>query len=410
MDTINKTSIRWKYFLMIVIIFLTDSLLFATNANYVFIASKRYITVLFALVLFLRKQLLHDYKKNTEITVLCISIIVSMIAAGELVGFMYFTQIAVFMFAVSIFAFFSFEQFQDIYLNIMRVVAIVSLVGFFFSNVFISIPFLPTIQSVSGLTFKTLFLTNLPMSTNYLSRNWGPFWEPGAYQMYLNAALVFALFKDYKSNGKKVIDVILFAFACLTTKSGASFVAIICFMIAFLLDQKRDAGKMKLFLIMIVGVGMVFLSQTSEFARLFEKTIQGIDNADNTSYVYRLSAAVAYIKGFLHSPIWGNSATYLESQMSNISTQLAGISSGGNTNTVLSYFAYYGLVPSLIIVGNLIRSTGQFSNFSLSRIMIFMGFVMMTSNENFMCSLLLACIVFMNVAEKEKVTDMESPA
>ena len=59
-------------------------------------------------------------------------------------------------------------------------------------------------------------------------------------------------------------------------------------------------------------------------------------------------------------------------------------------------------MPAVIIAVNLFKSTKKLSNGIIPRLFLFVGLIMMTSNENFMCSLIFSCVLFMNLGALEK--------
>lgn len=72
-----------------------------------------------------------------------------------------------------------------------------SVVCFAMQGVIVNLPFVPNLYA-GDVYFKALFLTNVPCFGDV--RNYGPFWEPGAYQLYLN----WAIFTSYREERDQI--------------------------------------------------------------------------------------------------------------------------------------------------------------------------------------------------------------
>ena len=127
------------------------------------------------------------------------------------------------------------EKFSRCYISIMRLIAIVSLLGYFFFQFFFALS-LPEISNANDFNFKTLFFTNLPCTPYLQNRNFGPFWEPGVYQAYLNIGLFFVLF--FEDRKIRVFDAIIFSITIITTLSGAAFISMIMVYATFIFNTK----------------------------------------------------------------------------------------------------------------------------------------------------------------------------
>ncbi len=394
-----------KIFLSIVfIIFITDTVLFATNAQYSFIAIKRFSVVVVAITMvfskfFIRKTPTYDL----DIALITCSLLTSMFLAGSFVGYMYFTQIACLVFGMCYSLLVSQEEFAEMFIKIMRIIAIVSLIGFALPSVVTALP-LPVIVNKVGLSFKSLLLTNVPTSQALQGRNYGPFWEPGAYQFYINIAFYFSLFVAKKRN---MYDVLLFSVTCITTKSGASFVGLGLILLAYIVANRDKKDKIKWLIIPVVLIIVVNMLSNTEFYRAFEKVFGGLESEDNISFGYRFAAVKTYLKATFRSPIFGNSDAVLEEMMSEEMYKLIGVSDGGNTNTVLSFFAYFGVFVGGYIVKRIYIVVRQNSSSVLVAMLLFAAIIATTSNENFTCSLLFSVLLFLKKEDVSSVKNKE---
>lgn len=161
-----------------------------------------------------------------------------------------------------------YDDFKKKYINIISFFAAVSLVGHVISLAYPTFAlYFPKTEGEYSSNYYNAFIhvfqaargyTNLVMS----KRNAGIFWEPGAYQAFLNMGLLFLLsMKDVKNKGRKALVLIL---AIVTTGSTTGY-----FVLAFLgiIFRKQLmemlGGNNKLLTLLGILVGMFFLIYTS---------------------------------------------------------------------------------------------------------------------------------------------------
>ena len=247
------------YFFTFVIIYLTDSLLFATNSNTLFLYCNRFGLIVISLLM-----LANSIRKSEKIPIwlfgLSTSILISALLAGRISnGYSYYTMIAALWFGYLFASKYSLEQFSHCFCRIMRIIAIVSLVGWLFSETIRSMGDIPTITNTVGAQYKTLFLTNIPMLANRARRNMGPFWEAGAYQVYLSLALFMTMFIE--KHKMKWVDAVLFIIAALTTLSGAALMPLLLIIAAYMFD-KRNLKSFALVMLLFGLVTVLFSTGT----------------------------------------------------------------------------------------------------------------------------------------------------
>jgi hypothetical protein len=129
-------------------------------------------------------------------------------------------------------------------------------------------------------------------------RNSGPFWEPGAFAVYLIFALLFNIIKEKNLFGKKNL---VFMVALISTFSTAGYIAFFIMISGFYFFNKKVSHK--LILIIFVSSSISFYSSTSF---LEEKVKKNISLADQTTSS-RFGSALADYTLFIESPIvgWG---------------------------------------------------------------------------------------------------------
>lgn len=182
-----------------------------------------------------------------------------------------------------------------------------------------------------------------------MKRNFGMFWEPGAFQIFINFALFFELF-DKKP---RIHYIIIFTLALITTFSTTGFIALAVLFIYYLLAKGLKTPKAKiLFLAGVVCfaafviIGKDFLFNDSNGDAVFGKITGFFDNEDYKSDRYtsasiRFFAITKPFEAFFTKPFLGYGYEGL-----NLVTQEYTL--GMNTCTVIDWFANYGAFFGLV--------------------------------------------------------------
>jgi len=133
-------------------------------------------------------------------------------------------------------------------------------------------------------------------------RNSGPFWEPGAYAVFLNIAFLFNIINTGKLFNRKNI---LFIAAIITTFSTAGYIALAAIFGGYYTIKRGFLNKV-LVVILVIFSGYLF----SRLEFLEKKINQNIDIAEETTSS-RFGSALADYKLFVESPLvgWGRGDT-----------------------------------------------------------------------------------------------------
>lgn len=198
------------------------------------------------------------------------------------------------------------DKFASIYVRLIYVAALVSL--FFFTITLIpqigdfllnsvaplfKSPFYPVDSFYSE--HRTIIVYNVEHIHTY--RNSGPFWEPGAFAIFL---VIAQLFRFRENNFFDKVGLVLFI-SVITTLSTSGFLAEFLLLIFYITRQKNFGAKLIIPVIVLVGLGVY-----TEFDFMEEKIQRNIEVADyNTAS--RFGSAVADLRDFENSPIigWG---------------------------------------------------------------------------------------------------------
>lgn len=391
--TSSKKKSIYEVLIVFLIIYISDSLLFATSSIAFFRFISRLLPLLLASLLILKYKLIHR-----TVVFLCISIMMSLALHLSLdTAAFYITQIGCFLFAYFICKEISFESFAKYFLRIMRVIAVFSIIGFVFTKQISQLSFLPTVTTTAGYSFKVLIFTNVPIDydlniTNLGSRNWGPFWEPGTFQFYLNIAIIFSLFSK---NKLWLFDFLLFSATLLTTMSGASFLAMPFIVFAFIMHSDKEKNKYK-WLLVLAGIVIVFiLFSFPRFSAIIDK-FSG--NGEQSSLYIRAASMFGNLIAGLTHPLFGSSLDFQKNIRTEMVLNLGSpILYSGNVNTVFGYFAFYGVFVGVIICWLLYKTTKAFSSSLFEGVLLFLAIFIASSNENLMQSVLFCVLIFMGM-------------
>lgn len=119
------------------------------------------------------------------------------------------------------------------FVNVIKWLAAISLVGFLLYLIFPNIALLlPKTEGYSSLEYYNAIVYIFPARAGFgyfvpFYRNIGIFWEPGAYQAFLNIAIIFALNrKDFLENRKNVIWLLIMMICIITTFSTTGYIVL----------------------------------------------------------------------------------------------------------------------------------------------------------------------------------------
>ena len=316
-------------------------------------------------------------------------------------GYFYITQIALLIFAFGYSLYVSFEKFSESFIFVMRIIAIVSLIAFVFSNIIRNISSIPNISNSVFNTYKCLFLTNVPLSTSLARRNWGPFWEPGVYQYYLNIALVFTVFRK---RNRWHLDVMLFIVTALTTLSGAAILPMPFILLANMFDRGSSRQFKRIIFAAITCFAVLIIFELGYFNEIIDK-VAGIGE-DNSSIGYRLGSALANIKATITYPLFGAAPEFQDGLRAQLIYKFTGRITSGNTNTFFGFYSYFGIAVGTYLSVRLFKFTNVITANKYARICLFIAIFLATSNENLMTSMLICILLFIKKSTKKNEDEM----
>ena len=278
----------------------------------------------------------------------------------------------------------SFMSFQTSYIEVMKVLCIISIVGFLGLSL---LPFIgqllsPFMSSTSG--GRAFYNFYLFIYKPFSFRNSGMFWEPGAFQIFINIALLFEILKPKPS----VINIAIFILTIITTFSTTGYIAVFLIFVLILFSRSNELRKTRKIFMWFVPVLLVLLiyneaylndtSSYSTFGKLnsFVEDEEWKGGGEETSSSIRFFSVIKTMEAFFSSPLIGVGTRGLEAH------NLA-YTHGMNTCTFANWFGKYGIVYGFIMLMGFVRLSSLLgkNKGGLVKFLIFIFFFTITASE-----------------------------
>jgi hypothetical protein len=313
---------------------------------------------LFTLFIFLKRSITFD---SRALTIMAFFYIVDILQVMVIKPFVpmtlmgTYTRLFVAFFVVSLCE----KKFTDIYSNIIYGLCIISIIFY-----------VPSVTSSGFLNFMTgqicpmfkppftevnEFYERTPTIIIYnfhevLSefRNSGPFWEPGAFAIFIIIALIFNLINDKTLWSKKNITL---SITLLTTLSTTGFIAFFVLIMAYYFAT-GDILKNIILLATLLPIGISLYFSLEFLSAKIEDNIAIADN-DKSS---RFGSGLADLKDWVNSPIigWGRGAMRYGGRQFTFFT-----SEQHRNNGLTGLLASYGIVVFFVLLLNYYKSLKQ---------------------------------------------------
>jgi hypothetical protein len=378
---------KLAYLILFIVIFVSvDTVLFGTATVEVLLVIAQIIYFVIVLYLLFSKSKIKSINWTLQLLLFLI-LLTQIVHQDYTLG--YLIQINVLIAGYVISNYLGFRLFVDVFCKIMFYVAIVSIILF---TVFIIFPFTLNYFSVN-VNIKEVEYVNLFIYVHFVTmfRNTGIFREPGVFMIYLNVAIIFQLFVKNRSNKKYLI---VFIIAILTTLSTAGFIVLLAIGILYLLKGKEKKKKFQgvLFLSIII---FVILNNYE----LFENTLNKFDSTsgDYSSSVARIASVQVPFAIFLDFPLFGTGLSQYGALYEKYSRELTGFTfkaDSQSTNTFFNALATYGFFYFITLIYLFTKLTKLISQKKFPRIILFLIFAMMLSNEDLRYSLMFNILLF----------------
>lgn len=295
---------------------------------------------------------------------------------------------------------YSFNKFANALLEVMYFLSVFSLVVFLAVWIYPSvIDYAPIIGQRAGLNVHNLlFAVALPEAE--FNRNYGLFWEPGAFQTYLNLALTFELFINKKIRMKYVF---VFIAAIVTTFSTTGYFALALILIAYILNSKKLLLKIKhmfkyFVAFLIVGL-MVFNFWPNDYTYLLFGKLAGIfseGGSSDFSTSVRINAIIYPFYEFIKSPLIGIG---YEKYLSMASEKLYTMP----TCTPINWFALFGVLWGIPCSYYYLRNTLRFHCGLISKFLLGIALLLIIMSEDYTRIAFIYVLIFYGVGKFKRI-------
>ncbi|MGO4347332.1 O-antigen ligase family protein [Paenibacillus sp. MCAF9] len=211
----------------------------------------------------------------------------------------------------------SMKEFILIYSDIMYFLCTFSIFTFIILFVAPSIfNFFPEVHNSANLKVSNVFFSVVHKS-DYFNSNFGMFWEPGAFQTFINLALFIELFVHKETRVNRMIIYLITVF---TTFSTTGYIGAFLLIVLFLLRKKSNIKEelkkrrkiIVLIIILVVIIILVFgiLPDHIKFKvfgklEILIKPQSETVNADYSSTIVRLKSINYPLEAFIKNPMFG---------------------------------------------------------------------------------------------------------
>lgn len=274
------------------------------------------------------------------------------------------------------------NDFFPFFSGIIFVYALISLFCYFYILVGGSIPYYPIQESnIDGgviMRVYNLYYTQLGNPESglvYGARNCGPFWEPGAFQGFLNLSLWFELTLNRKRDLYWKIRVAVFIITVLTTLSTGGYVVLFSILLFYFIQVKKNNSAWRIAGAVILLIISIYAYTTLDFLGDKIASDEGRTVFSFTDFPNPMYAIAGY--GY--------------------ATEMFRQSSMSSASSIFNLFRYMG------VIGFLVYMIPLFLNKTSQRISFFVIVSLILMNEPFLSNALLwwgMPFVFYNVFKK----------
>lgn len=381
------------FIIIFFVIYATDTMVIATNADPL-VKNLSHILIIFLMFFLLLGYIKKSGSADNQFLALilaCLFLYMSMIYTEDFTGG-YILKMILFITGYFFVKNIELKKFSYVYIKCMYIIAIFSIIGFFLSFFIPRINVFPVITNISKNQYAFTLFNNIPIN-NLAYRNYGPFWEPGVYQAYLNLAVIFYLFVT-PCFRPRVIFVLIFAI--LTTCSTTGYVVLFMVLCACFFKEKKfkmTNGKLVISLLVICGIIIILLSPLRQI--LFRKFSPR--SYEFNSFFSRFSSIYTNLILTFKYPIFGVGPNNVHSLALKLLENLKWsyqFSTSAQTNAILLNFSMFGVYAGLYYIINLWKFVSGIASSRLSFLILFAAICLILFTEPLTYSLLFHILIY----------------
>jgi hypothetical protein len=297
----------------------------------------------------------------------------------------------------------SYDKIVKRYINVMMIISIISIICFTITSMVpnVSLPFEFEKASPAYNFYGTIYYTRGVSLNHIFTRNSGIFHEPGAFQIYLNIALIFILF-DKMNLKKQLAKIVIITIAILTTMSTTGYICLGIILISFLFSNKNRLMNAKWINALLLFLFAVLIYYENKTDIIVSKAIE-----HSGSYGTRIEDTTVAYKLAISKPVFGYGAL-----INNIDEIWNSIGGGitSRSNGIANISMFWGLpftLYYLICIYNKVRFIVQKN--IIASILIFVSFILFISTESVLTFPLFLFFLFeWKSEENDNINTMEN--
>lgn len=297
----------------------------------------------------------------------------------------------------------NFHTFASTYVRIIKLLCVISIVGYAATYIYPSIYSHAVVVNTAGHEFSNywLYVVGLPLSL--LNRNFGMYWEPGAFSAFI--CLGFLLDMYFLRNSKPM-HILIYIITIITTFSTTGIIALIMMMLFLSIGSNVMKGGSRIIMVGFILIIALFaflnpdLFYSSSGESAFGK-FQYYQSGDDSGTVAIRVYAIEYgIKGFLQNPIFGCG-------IQGLTDYAMKYTHGHNVCTFINWFAFFGFFFGAIMISGIYKFSKKIArNKALVTLFIFMMFFIITISENFATNAVFYLIAFYGFSQYKLQTQI----
>ena len=291
------------------------------------------------------------------------------------------------------------KRFTSVFSNIIVIIAGISIVLYWFNARILSSGVFPILRTSNITSYANLFV--YCVSTAVPHRNCGIFWEPGAFQVYLNLALLFTLNDTELS--RRWLRIVILMIALLTTISTTGYICAALILMSYFisLDMKKKFKAILFALAVLLAVGGVVIPIAIESFTYKFGLDGGVISSNVTS---RLNPFILDLYIVVDHPLGLPAIDYYAEVLAQYSIT-HGLAYHASSCTPTMVTAVYGLIPGIFLIFGLVKFVRAFSVPKITLLLV-LSLLMMFLTESFLTFSLYYFLAFMGYAGREKKRDL----
>lgn len=380
-----------KYLIVLFVVLLTDTIsipAFRTNMCLVLIALAAMLA--YAMHLFANGFIISK-EEALNIEGVVFFCVLSQVVNQDY-SFAYENKIAITILGFCIVKNIPFIQFKKIYIDIICFIAALTIVVYI--STIMGFSWWENLPLVGDDNYHTLIFDVIPPSGQRY-RVYGPFWEPGVFQAYLNVALLFSLLQR-QIDIKRVILILI---CILLTFSTTGY---ICTALIFLIRCVDSDGTTSIRSIILIMAGLLLLIFLINNSYVMTVVFGKFSNSASSygSLAIRLKDISIYANEYLKNPIFGTGLTKsYNNAVKQYSLNVMYRNFAGSASTSMREFAGIGIYVGVLRLVQGWKFCEKISRKHSTAILMFLLFLIILNTEDYIYSLMFSTLFFYGIVD-----------